>query len=85
MNFIKLLGVVLLCIASLAVLLAIASIAAAFFLGLAIDISGSPLLGRVLLLAFSYPLFSLFAALALLIVFGRVAWRLARRLGRSPD
>ena len=84
MNFIKVLGVVLLCIASLAVLLAIAFLTAAFVLGLGFDIPGSPLLGKIFLLAFSYPLFSIFAGIALFIVFGRAAWRLATRLGPSP-
>ena len=85
MNFIKVLGVVPLCIASLAVLLAIAFLTAAFVLGLGNDVPASPLLGKVFLLASSYPLFSLFAGLALFIVFGRAAWRLARRLDPSPD
>ena len=83
MNFIRVLGVVLLCIVSLAVLLAMVFLTAAFVLGLGIDVPGSPLLAKVFLLAFSYPLFSLFAGLGLLIVFGRVAWRLLRRLGPS--
>jgi hypothetical protein len=85
LNFIKVLGIVLLCIASLAVLLAIVFLTAAFVLGLGIDVPDSPLLGKVFLLAYSYPLFSLFAGLALLIVFGRAAWRLARRLAPSLD
>lgn len=76
MNFIKVLGVVLLCIASLAVLLAIVFLTA-FVLGLGIwiDVPGSPLLGKVFLLAFSYTLFSLFAGLALAYCFwpGRMA------------
>jgi hypothetical protein len=85
LNVIEVLGVVLLCIPSLAVLLAIAFLTAAVVLGLGIDVQGPPLLGKVFLVAFSYPLLSLFAGLALLIVFGRAAWRLARRLGSSTD
>ena len=84
MNFINVLGVVLLGIASLAVLFAVVVLMAALVLGLGIEVPRFPLLGKVFLVAYSYPLFSLFTGLALLIVFVRAAWRLAKGLGPSP-
>jgi hypothetical protein len=83
-NFIKVLGVVLLCIASLAVLLAVVlPIAASLFLGflgpgIGIDL---PFSAKVwLVFVFSYPWFSLVLGLGLVIVSGWAAWRLARGL-----
>jgi len=85
-NFIKGLGVVILCIASLAVLLAVVlPIAASLFLGLlgpgvGIDLPFSKVW---LVFVFSYPWFSLVLGLGLVIVFGWAAWRLAR--GSRPN
>lgn len=83
-NFIKLLGVVILCIASLAVLLAVAlPIAAILFLGflgpgVGIDV---PFPAKVwLVFVFSNPWFSLALGMGMVIVFGWAAWRLARGL-----
>jgi hypothetical protein len=81
-NFIKVLGVVILCIASLAVLLAVVlPIAAILFLGSGVGID-VPFSARVwLVFVFSNPWFSLIFGLGLIIVFGSAAWRLARGLG----
>jgi hypothetical protein len=87
-NFIKVLGVVILCIASLAVLLAVVlPIAASLFLrflgpGVGIDLPFSlgPSAKVWLVFVFSYPWFSLVLGLGLVIVFCWAAWRLARGL-----
>jgi hypothetical protein len=90
-NFIKAVGVVLLCISSLAVFLAVVlPIAASLFLGflgpgVGIDLpfslahSAKVWLGFV----FSYPWLSIVLGLGLVIVFGWAAWRLAR--GSRPN
>ena len=86
MNFIKLLGVVILCIASLAVLLAVVlPISAILFLGflgqgVGIDL---PFSKAWLVFVLSYPWSSLVLGLGLVIVFGWAAWRLAR--GSRPN
>jgi hypothetical protein len=76
-NFIKVLGIVILCIASLAVVLPITAI---FLLGpgVGIDLPFSAKVWPVFV--FSYPWFSLVLGLGLVIVFGWAAWRLARGL-----
>jgi hypothetical protein len=80
-NFVKMLGVVSLCIASLAVLLAVVlPLAASLFLGflgqgVGIDL---PFSKAWLVFVFSYPWASLVLGLGLVIVFGWTAWRLAR-------
>jgi|HubBroStandDraft_6_1064221.scaffolds.fasta_scaffold1929741_1 hypothetical protein len=78
-NFVKVLGVVILCIASLAVLLAVVLPIAALFLGQGVGID-VPFPKVWLVFVFSYPRFSLVLGLGLVIVFGWAAWRLARGL-----
>jgi hypothetical protein len=79
-NFIKLLVVVILCIASVAVLLAVVLPIAAFlflgFLGPGIGIDVPFSVNVWLVFVFSYPWFSLVLGLGLVIVFGWAAWRL---------
>ncbi len=77
MNFIRVLGVVLLCIAWLAVLLAVVPFAA-LVLGLGIDIPRFWARSGKVFLVYAHPWLSLFIGLGLLIVFGWAAWRLAR-------
>jgi hypothetical protein len=80
-NFIKVLGIVILCIASLAVLLAVVLPITGIFLlgpGVGIDLPFSAKVWPVFV--FSYPWFSLVLGLGLVIVFGWAAWRLARGL-----
>jgi hypothetical protein len=79
-NFIKVLGIVILCIASLAVLLAVVLPIAALFLGpgIGIDVPFSAKVGLVFV--FSHPWFSVVLGLGMVIVFGWAAWRLARGL-----
>ena len=76
MNFIKVLGVVFLCIASLAVLLAIVLPTVALVLGLGLEVP--PRWTHYLLLVGSYPRFSLFSGLGLLIFFGWAAWHVVK-------
>jgi hypothetical protein len=85
-SFIKVLGIVILCIASLAVLLAVVlPIAPSLFLGflgsgIGIDL---PFSKAWFVFVFSYPWFSLVLGSGLVIVFGWSAWRLAR--GSRPN
>jgi len=78
MNFVKVLGIVLLAVAWLAVLLTVVLPMAALVLGLGID---APRLlarsGRVFLV-YSHPWFSLFIGLGVLIALGLAAWQIAR-------
>jgi hypothetical protein len=82
--FIKLLGIVILCVASLAVLLAVVlPLAASLFLGsgVGIDVLFS---ARVwLVFVFSNAWFSLVLGLGMVIVFGWAVWRLARGMRRN--
>jgi hypothetical protein len=79
-NFIKVLGILILCIASVAVLLAVVLPIAALFLGPGVGID-VPFSAKVwLVFVFSYPWFSLVLGLGLVIVFGWAAWQLARGL-----
>jgi hypothetical protein len=80
-NFVKVVGIVLLCIASLAVMLAVVlPIAASLFLGPGIGID-LPFSAKVwLVFVFSNLWFSLVLGLALVFVSGWAAWRLARDL-----
>jgi len=79
-NFIKLLGIAILCVASLAVLLAVVLSIAALFLGLGVAIH-VPFSAKVWLgFSFSHPWFSLVVGLGLVNVLGWAAWRLARGL-----
>ena len=76
MNSIRLLGAVLLCIAWLAVLLAVVVPTASLFLGLGIDVPHSWARSGKLHLVYAYPWFSLFLGLMILVVIGWAAWRL---------
>ncbi len=77
-NSIEVLGVVLLCLAWLAVLLAVVlPIGASLFLSLGIEVPRFWTRSRKVFLALSYPWFSLFVSLGLLVVFGWATWRLA--------
>ena len=82
-NFIKLLGIAILCIASVAVLLAVVLPIAALFLGPGVGIDVPSPAKVWLIFVFSYPWFSLVLGLGLTIVFGWAAWRLARGLQRN--
>ena len=89
LKFIRVLGIVLLCIASLAVLLAvvipIAAILFLSFMGKGIGIALPSSLMRSAMVVYSHPWFSLVIGLGLLIVFGLAARRLARACDQSPD
>jgi hypothetical protein len=79
LDVLKLLGIVLLCIASIAVLLGmIVPVAASGILGLGIEVPNFwTRMGRVVLV-YSYPWVSLFVGMLLLAVFGWGLWRLIR-------
>ena len=77
----KLLGVVLLCIASITVFLAvILPVAATRILGLGVFVSVDTAWGRTFYLIFSHPWVSLASGLLILAVFGRGIWKLTRRI-----
>jgi hypothetical protein len=80
MNLIKMLGIIILCVTSLAVLLAVVLPIAALFLGPGVGID-LPISAKVWpVFVFSYPWPSFVLGLGLVIVFGWAAWRLARGL-----
>jgi len=72
----KLLAILFLSIASIAVLAAVVLLAATFILGLGIDVPDG-WARRVVLYVFLHPLLSLASGLLLLVAFGRGIWRLA--------
>ena len=79
MNVMKLLGIVLLSIASIAVFVGmVLPIAASLILGLGIDIPNSWARSGKVYLILLYPWISLLAGLLLLVVFGWSIWRLTR-------
>jgi hypothetical protein len=79
MNVMKLLGIVLLSIASIAVLVGmVLPVAASLILGLGIDIPNFWARSGKVYLILSYPWVSLLAGLLLLVVFGWSIWRLTR-------
>jgi hypothetical protein len=78
MNFIRLLVVVLMCIAWLAVLLVVVFPSIALVLGLGIDVSRFRARSGKIFLVYSHPWFSLFIGLAVLIALGLTAWHIAR-------
>ena len=78
MNVMKLLGIVLLSIASIAVLVGMVLPVAALILGLGIDIPNFWARSGKVHLILSYPWVSLLAGLLFLVVFGWGIWRLTR-------
>jgi len=74
----KLLGIVLLSIASIAVLVGMVLPVAALILGLGIDIPNFGARSGKVYLILSYPWVSLLAGLLFLVVFGWGIWRLTR-------
>ena len=79
MNVMKLVGIVLLSIASIAVLVAmVLPVAASLISGLGIDIPNFWARSGKVYLILSYPWVSLLAGLLLLVVFGWSIWKLTR-------
>jgi len=75
---VKLIGVVLLCITSIAVLLGMVVPAAALALGLGIEIPSAWARSGKVLLVYSHPWISLVVGTTLLVVFGWGVWKLTR-------
>lgn len=74
----KLIGVLLLCITSIAVFLGMVVPAAALALGLGIDIPSSWARSGKVLLVYSHPWIFLIIGTTLLVVFGWGVWKLTR-------
>jgi hypothetical protein len=78
MNFVKVLGIVLLAVAWLAVLLTVVLPMAALVLGLGIDVPRFLARSGRILLVYSHSWFSLFIGLGVLIALGLAAWHILR-------
>jgi|HubBroStandDraft_3_1064219.scaffolds.fasta_scaffold656698_1 hypothetical protein len=78
MNVMRLLGIVLLSIASIGVVVGMVLPVAALILGLGIDIPNFLARSGKVYLILSYPRVSLLAGLLLLVLFGWGIWRLTR-------
>jgi hypothetical protein len=76
MNVMRLLGIVLLSIASLAVLVGMVLPVAGLILGLGIDVPNFLARSGKVYLILSYPWVSFLAGLLLLLLFGRSIWKL---------